>query len=181
MKLKKITISAVLAAYFGVLAVHADASSLAYGLKTGYAVGTLASTSVNGPAVDFSVSANFARNWQGAMNIGATFLNGAGDNTKLGSGNLYLGEYNLQLGYQVFPKFYTYGLVGVAGINTSSSINGESGNYQGFEWGAGVSYDWMKYMSVYAQYTGQSLSASGVLDITGSFFTAGLQFHTALF
>jgi opacity protein-like surface antigen len=182
MKLKKITTSAALAAcLLGTLSVNANANPVAYGLKTGYAAGTLASTSVSGPVVDFTVSGNY-KNWQGAMNIGATFLNGSNSTSNLGTGNPYLGEINWQLGYQVISKLYVYGLAGVAGINTTSSSNAND-TYDGFEWGGGVSYDWMKYMSVYAQYTGQSLSASSGSgsNITGSLFTAGLQFHTALF
>lgn len=180
MKLKKITTSAALVAcLLGTIAVGADASPVHYGLNVGYAVGRVASTNIHGPAVDFSMFGNFSENWRGAVNIGATFLNGADSNSTIGS-NPYMGEVNIQVGYQVIPKLYVYGLAGVAGISTTSNASA-SNTYQGFEWGGGVSYDWMKYISVYAQYTGQSLSASGLSDTTGSFFTAGLQFHTALF
>jgi opacity protein-like surface antigen len=140
----------------------------------------MTSTSVNGPAVDFTMFGNFSKHWRGAMNIGATFLNGANSNSTIGS-NAYLGEVNVQAGYQVIPKFYVYGLVGVAGINNTSNINGNSNGYTGFEWGGGVSYDLVKYMGVYAQYTGQSLQAAGLVNATGTLFTAGLQFHIGAF
>jgi len=51
-----------------------------------------------------------------------------------------------------------------------------------FEWGVGASYDMYKHMSVYAQYTGQAFfnSSTGASSGTGTFFTAGLEFHTGL-
>ncbi len=181
MRIKKIATSVVLAACLsGAMAVSANANSIHFGLDTGYAVGNVASTTVNGPVIEVSFIKNTKKNWRFQTNLGFTFLNGTSSNSTLSSigSSLYLGEANFQFGYQVYPKLYTYGLFGIAGIN--SGFSGSNGALEGVEWGAGASYDLYKYMSVYAQYTGQSLSAVGT-STTGAFFTAGLQFHTALF
>jgi len=181
MKIKKITTSVALAAcLLTASSVGALAGSIHYGLNTGYAVGNVASTTVNGPVIGASFIVQNTKKWRTQANLDITFLNGISSNSTLGSTGAtpYLGEMNLQVGYQVYPKLYTYGLFGVAGVN--SGLNGNGNSFEGVEWGAGASYDMYKYMGVYAQYTGQYLG-SGAVTTTGAFFTAGLQFHTALF
>ena len=158
MKIKKITTSVALAAcLLTASSVGALAGSMHYGLNTGYAVGNVASTTVNGPVIGASFIVQKTKKWRAQANFDVTFLNGISSNSTLGSTGAtpYLGEINIQVGYQVYPKLYTYGLLGVAGITSASSNNS---GFEGYEWGAGASYDMYKYMSVYAQYTGQSLS-----------------------
>jgi len=186
MKIKQIAIPIALAACLsGIMAVNANASSTHfvtnsyYGLSTGYTVGSVGSTSLNGPSIVGSYIIDFAKNWRGQYNIGGAFLNGAGSNNAQGiPSSSFLGEMSLQVGYKVYPKLYTYGLLGVAGIGSSSfNSNNNSSSLEGF------SYDMYKYMSVYAQYTGQAFSSTstGSSAATGAFFTAGLEFHTGLF
>jgi hypothetical protein len=59
---RKIVTSAALAAcLLGVVGVNADAA-VHYGLDTGYAAGSIGTTSVNGPVVGFTMFANFSKN-----------------------------------------------------------------------------------------------------------------------
>jgi len=122
MKIKQIAILvAVAACLSGVMAVNANASSTHYALSTGYTVGSVGSTSLNGPSIVGSYIIDFAKKWRGQYNIGGAFLNGAGSNNAQGiPSNSFMGEMNIQIGYKVRPKFYTYGLLGIAGIGSSS-------------------------------------------------------------
>lgn len=179
---KKIVTSAVLAA--SLLSVSANADSVHYGLQTGYAAGSIGTTSVNGPVIEFSFLAKYKK-WRFQNNLGGIILNNVSNNSELGtangSGTAFLGEYNIQVGYQVAHHVTAYGLLGVQGLSQGSGANNNNSGIMGFEWGAGASYQWMKYMSVYAQYTGSSLSAGVGPTLTSTIFTAGLQFHTGAF
>lgn len=183
--IKKITTSAALAACL--LGVSANANTVHLGLQTGYATGSIGTTSVNGPLVEFSVLYKHNK-LRIQNNLGATFLNNISNNSELGTvnggGSTYLGEYNFQFGYQVAHHVTAYGIFGIAGIGQGSGLNNNNNSNNGLiglEWGAGASYQWMKYMSVYAQYTGSSLTAGVGPNLTATIFTAGLQFHAGAF